>query len=578
MKKAIAACAALFLLLSLASCGNPGGKTPVSQGNTEGKKDPSAFTKEVTWNVLESVDEDFPFEQYVQDEKEKWYLGREATLDAWFQFSYHKCTKSLEEYPTLKAVKEITGIDMIGRRTAGSYTEAVNLMMATGEFPDLITLDYRDPLVEKLIQNGFVYSLDELMEKYEPGMKEELPARLVEAGTYTDGKMMAFMGLTPSNTEEETNLYYNANQSYNVRHDIWEALGKPSIATPDDLYNTLKLFKQQYPKLNGKDSIALAGYGDYGTCTLLTIGNSFGIRETISVNPDSGEVTTKYLDPNYGAFIAFMNKLNREGLMDPEFFIKDLQQQIETASTTAFMMPWMWHALDPANSTLSSKDPNSVFVAIPPMSATGETFSFPGSSRMGGGAVTLIPKRCSDPEAAIRMLRYAASPAGSLQFLRGNPGRDYVVSDGAVDFSDAVKEEIRQDETSFYAESGMADYGNLVYMPLAVKQSYTDLRNQFDVPNSLPYAYDSTNEYYRMTPMPDSAEGIALSTISGIGLRETALAIEAKTAEESAKIVEAMQKEIRATLDFDKLVKYWTDQYKSNVERFGEPKWGPDTK
>ena len=72
MKKAIAACAALFLLLSLASCGNPGGKTPVSQGNTEGKKDPSAFTKEVTWNVLESVDEDFPFEQYVQEEKEKW--------------------------------------------------------------------------------------------------------------------------------------------------------------------------------------------------------------------------------------------------------------------------------------------------------------------------------------------------------------------------------------------------------------------------------------------------------------------------------------------------------------------------
>jgi len=31
------------------------------------------------------------------------------------------------------------------------------------------------------------------MEKYEPGMKEELPARLVEAGTYTDGKKMAFL-------------------------------------------------------------------------------------------------------------------------------------------------------------------------------------------------------------------------------------------------------------------------------------------------------------------------------------------------------------------------------------------------
>lgn len=575
MKKIIALCLVLCLAVSLAACGGNSDPT-IPSTNLENKKDPGSFNKEVSWNVLEHVDEAFPFDEYVADEKEKWNLGREASLDAWFQFDFHRCTQSLDEYSTLKVVKEITGIDMIGRRSAGSYQEAVNMMMATGQFPDMLTLAVEDPLIDKLIAGGFVYSIDELMERYEPGMKEELPERVVEASTYADGKIWFITGQTVANTTKETNMYYNANQAYNVRHDIWEALGKPSIATPEDLYNTLKLFKERYPTLNGQDSIALGGYGVNGICTLFTIGHSWNLGQILSIDQQTGTVNSRYLDPNYAEFVAFMNKLNREGLLDPEFFTKDTQQQIEGAANNTFMIPWMWHALDTANSTLMQTDPNSIFVGIEPMSATDAGYSFPGSSRMGGAAVTLIPKRASDPEAAIRMIRYGLSAAGSLQFLRGNPGEHYTVDDGAVDFSDSVKQAIAENETRFYADSGMADYGNLVYVDLTIKQSYTDLRNKYDLPNSFPYAYDPTAETYRMTPALDSPAGIAYNTINAIGVRETSLAIIAPTAEESAQIIRDMQEEIRNTADYDTLVEFWTQQYKSNLERFGGPQWGPN--
>lgn len=573
MKKALSAALALILLASLAGCS--GKKTPDPPQTSADKRDPAAFTKQVSWDVLSLVDANFPFDEYVQDEHEKWYLGREAKLDWWFQFSWKKCNESFDKYSTLKAVKEITGVDVKAQIPMGSDMEAVNLMMATGDFPDMMTLDPNHPLVRTLIDGGYVYTMDELVAKYEPGFLDEVPEPVKRTGTYDDGKWWGVLGLTVPEWKYESGTPYDlGNQAYNVRHDIWEALGKPSISTPDDLYNTLKLFKQTYPTLGGKDSVGLLGYGNGGDGTLLTLGYSFGLKQYISIDNASGTVTTRYLDPNYPAFIAFMNKLYREGLLDPEFFVKDTQQQTESMATNAFMCPYVWHVCDQANALLKAQNPDSVFVAIPPMSATGKPFSFAGSSTMGGESITLIPKSCKDPEAALRLIRYGYSPAGSLQLYKGNPGEHYVVKDGVVSSSAEVLEAQKGDINAYNKLTGLGDYYALVCLPLKEDRGFEGYRLEYDVPNSYPYSYDSTCEVYNMEPVGDSEAGIALTSVRSIGVRETALAITASSAEESAAIVRQMQADIQATPGYQTLVDYWTNQYKSNVERFGTAKWG----
>ncbi len=572
MKKVISILLMVLMLFGAVGCTPASTELPPVSAN---KKDPAAFTKEVSWNVLESVTEDFPFEEYVADEKEKWNLGREAELDWWFQFYYHQCDKPFSEYDALATVVEITGIDATGRKPVGSDLEAVNLMMATGDFPDLITLDASHFLVRTLIEGGYVYSMDELIEMYEPGFADEIPEAVRTAGTYDDGVLWGMVGLVAPEWKYEGEEPYDlGNHAYNVRLDIWQELGCPSIATPDDLYNTLKLFKEKYPTMNGKESVGIVGYGTNADGTLLTMGYSFGLKQYISVNESTGVVTSRYEDPNYEEFILYMNKLYREGLLDPEFFVKDTQQQTSTLANNAFMMPYVWHTLDDANALLREENPDSVFVSIPPMSATGEEYAFAGSSLMKGESITLIPKTCSDPEAAMRLIRYAYSTAGSLQLLKGNPGEHYLVEDDTVYLTEKVKEGYSIDKNAYNKKYGIGDYYSLVYMPLKEDNNYDQYRLEYDIPNSYKYSYDSTIETYMMEPDSTSDAGIALSSIRSIGVRETAMAITASTEAEAKAIVATMQEEIKKVPGYDALVEYWTEQYAANMERFGGPKWG----
>lgn len=531
-----------------------------------------------TWDVTKNVDESFDLAQYIADEHEKWYLGYEAELELWTPFAWKTCNRSFTRYSALNTVTEITGIDVTCDVALSDATEAIYLMMTTGKWPDIITVDGGTPIVNELIEGGYVYSLTELAELYDPDFLDSLPDAMVESGKLTGDDTVWGMvsDIAPEWKYEGGTVNGNlGNQGYMVRHDIWEALGKPSIATPDDLYNTLKLFKEKYPTLDGKQSVALGGYGNGGDGTLLTLGYSFGLKQDISVNYEDNSVTIRYLDPNYEEFVVFMNKLYREDLLDPEFFVKNAQQSTEGAASNVFMMPWVYHALDEANIILRQKDPNSVFVAIEPMSATGNDFTYRGSSRRNGSSIALVTKACKDPAAALRLMRYGASPTGSLQMYKGNPGQHYTVKDGVFYQSDEVYNAVQSGSWSEYnIDQGVNDFYFFYYGHVKEGLRTYPLREEFDIPNTYPYSYDGTNELFGMAVNPSTDEGIAFTYANQLGWTEQARAIRASTEEECRQIVRQMQKEIQEVYNFDKLVAFWTEQYRQNVERFGDGEWG----
>lgn len=383
--------------------------------------------EKVSWDITKNVDDSFPFDQYVQDEKAKWNVGRNVDFTWYFNYNHHLTTKPWTEYEALKTVAEITGINVTGSIPSGDPNEKIHLMMATNDMPDLITLPFGDAAGEELIKGGYVYSLDELIDKYIPDFKSEVPQVLREIGTYEeiDDRMWSISGVTnPEWLLKEKKDPIIGNFSYSVRKDIWNELGHPSIATPDDLYNTLKLFKEKYPTIDGKTSIGISGWGK-GEGALSTIGYSFGIHD-IYCDEAGSACTVKYMNPNYPDFIAYMNKLFREGLLDPEIFVKDEQQVSEDLATSAFMLPYVYHAAGSANTILDAKKPDSHFIAIPPMSATGKPFSFPGQSRMGARRrpssprKTRIPKPLSSSSATdsarrVRCKSARATPASTIK-------------------------------------------------------------------------------------------------------------------------------------------------------------------
>ena len=556
------------IMLLLASCG--GKEAEITESSSESKQTQTSGAA-LSWDIMKNVDETFPVEQYVKDEKEKWNIGRNVEFTWYFNYNHHYCTKPWTEYEALKIAADITGINVTGTIPTGDPSEKVRLMMATNELPDFVTLGYGDPLGLELIEGGYVYCLDDLISEYVPEFKNEIPSVVRDSGIYEDidGKMWSISGVTlPEWLLKEKKDPSIGNFSYNVRKDLWKALGEPSIATPDELYNTLKLFKKTYPTLNGKTSIGISGYAT-GVGAMMTIGYSFGIYDNY-YDEATKICTLSYFNPNYPEFIAYMNKLYREGLMDPEIFIKDDQKVIEDLSTCAFMMPYVWHAADPANAVLNAKDPESHFIAIPPMSATGKPFAFPGASRIGGAVETFVTKKCKDPEAAVKLIRYGFSPTGTMQICQGTPGIHYYVENGVYYRPEKLVDEINKDPAAFNNRTGIWDYYSLWYQPMPGKRSDSPDRVKYDIPNSVPYAFDSTIMRYKMTPSGSTDAGVALATILTIANNATR-AIAAPTAEESAQIIEKMLKDIRNTKDYDKLEKFMTERYTKNLERFGGP-------
>lgn len=566
------------LIAGLAACG--GSDQDQTAAGTESADTSYRAVQEVStdWDITKNVDESFDLAKYIADEHEKWYLGYDTTLSLWTPFAWKTCNRSFSNYKALKTVKEITGVDVTCDVALSDATEALYLMMTTGNWPDIITLDGATPIVNELIQGGYVYSLTELAEKYDPDFISSLPPAMVEAGKVASDDTVWGMvsDIAPEWKYENGTINGNlGNQGYMVRHDIWEALGEPSIATPEDLYNTLKLFKEKYPTLDGKNSIPLGGYGNGGDGTLLTIGYSFGLKQDISINFDDDSVTLRFLDPNYEEFAVYMNRLFREGLLDPEFFVKNAQQSTEGAASNVFMMPWVYHALDEANMILRQNDPDSVFVAIEPMNNCGSSFSYRGSSRMTGSSIAFITKKCSDPAAALRLMRYGASPAGSLQMYKGNPGEHYIVKDGVFYQSDAVYEAMQGGSWSEWnLDQGVNDFYFFYYGSVKEGLRTYPLREQFDIPNTYPYSYDGTNELFGMSVNTTTDAGIAFTYANQIGWTEQARAITASSEEECRQIVRAMQEEIKGVYNFDQLEAFWTEQYRSNVARFGRGEWG----
>lgn len=566
---------AICLAMLFTACGKngDGGETTAptqSETATSGTTEGTEAT--VSWDIFTNVDDSFPFEQYVKDEKAKWHIGREVNFTWYVNYTGHYATKPWTEYEALKTVAEITGITVTGEIPTIDPTEKMRMMMATNDLPDLITIGFGDPIGHELIAGGHVLCLEDLINQYVPEFNDELPQILREIGTYDDidGKMWSISGVTnPEWLLKEKKDPGIGNFSYNVRKDLWMDLGEPSIATPDDLYNTLKLFKQTYPTLEGKTSIGIGAYAG-GEDVLMTIGYSFGVYN-VYYDEETRICTTKYLDPDYPRFIEYLNRLYREGLMDPDMFGKDSQTATEDLSSRVFMLPYVWHALDQgANQILESKDPDSHFIAIPPMDATGEGFKFPGASRVGGAVQTFITKDCVDPEAAVKLIRYGFSPAGSMQVGQGNPGQHYHVENGVFFRPEREAQKMAEDSAAYLNKTGIWCYYMLWYQPMPMRRDYSEDRAKYDVPNSTPYAYDSTIETYMMIPSPTTDEGVARNTVEAIAGARYA-AIMAPTAEESAQIIQQMIRDIRNAVDYDKLEKYMTERYQKNLEKFGGP-------
>lgn len=515
---------------------------------------------------------------YVKQQWEKWNIGKDIKLDWFLGVATHTYLKDWSEYSILNDVVKITGVSPKIDVPAGDVTERMNIMITMDDWPDMMTVNYGDPVLDTLVSSGQVYCLEDLAKEYNDDWMETINPQLKsDSSSDVDGKLYGIPGayLLPFLCESKDGV---GAYTYNVRQDIYEELGSPDITTLDGFYNALKAFKQKYPKMNGKTTIPLH-LGTNGAEGMTTLRYSFGVED---LYVHDGKAEPYIFNPKYKEFLMFMNKLTREGLVDPDALLKDKTSADQELATRTFMMPSYFWYLDAANATLAGEKNPTRYISVEPLNNTGtDKVRFPGLSRLGA-TMTIIPKKSSNPKAAYMFLKYMLSEDGNMLMLYGHEGTEwnFVEKENEkgekekwIQRTPAVQEQWTNNYTQYLEETGMFTFTYAFLKPYPEIGMEHPSRMKYDRPLANKYCFDTTLYSYKMAPVSTSAEGIASQKSGDIVDKSTYDIVTASSEAEASKLFDQMIKEVKAVPDYGKVLTFINDRYQKNVQKFGEERY-----
>ncbi|MEF2247394.1 extracellular solute-binding protein [Paenibacillus sp. IITD108] len=475
-------------------------------------------------------------QQMLLQQKSKWFIGEEFNFNWYINLPNWKFNGKWTDYPILRDVSEITGAIPVIKYPKGNFNDNMNLMIASGTLPDMITFEMNDPTIDRLIRQGLLYSYDELIDKYVPEFRDEIPEDVYQ---YTKSELDNQLYGLPSffisqwRFDQKNNIGVLA---YHVREDMYEELGSPDMTTPEGFIAALRAFKQKFPTIEGKPSIPLSA-GENGW-SLEIMEQSFGIKPLYI--DQEGNAHLKFKDPQFIPFIKFANQLYREGLLDPDYMLKQQPQLQEDFENRVFAVPLHYFGLG---------DASQKYVAIEPMQAVPHV-EFPSHNRLGW-TFTAITKNAKNPEALIKFARYMWSSDGNLLVNYGHDRENYIIRDNLIESTIGAEKDGAWTFRFFYHE----------WIPL--KEKLQDVRG----PVINKYAADWSAFYSKINPPATSHEGIIETQILNIIVSEYPKIIVAESEKKALELYGSML-DMMKEAGLEQLEQYYDKRYKKNIEQF----------
>ncbi|MGM0882171.1 MAG: ABC transporter substrate-binding protein [Bacillota bacterium] len=320
-------------------------------------------------------------------------------------------TKHVEEKFNVKIKWDLAPADaLVDRR---------QLLLASGDYPEVFLegkLTHTDLLTYG--KQGVFLPLNDLIEKYAPNIKAmmEKKSYFKDAITATDGNIYALPRLNEC-------YHCTFSQKFWMNKEWLDKVGLPVPTTTDELYTVLKAFKEKDPNGNGKaDEIPLTGAPNKTVWN----GNIDAYLMNSFIYNDNG----KYLTLNDGKVdfaankegwkqgLIYMNKLYKEGLIDPASFTQNDQaigqlgnregDELVGSITTALVS----YLVNPYDDKLTR---HKHWVIVPPLKGP-EGVQLAGASQGIGDFQFAITNKATEAQqiAAIKIADYAFSEEGAL--------------------------------------------------------------------------------------------------------------------------------------------------------------------
>ncbi len=354
-------------------------------------------------------------------------IKTDETLTYWMPMTANISTSASNygDLPIAQALSEKTGIKVkYIHPSLTNATEKFNLMVASGEFPDIIEYTWSGYGPDKAIKDGIILPLNELIDAYAPNVKkiyDENP-EIAKTAKTDSGKYFS-MGIVA--VEDKL----NTSGGLIIRQDWLDELGLAMPETIDEWYTVLKAFKEK------KGATAPLSFSR-GEAYLGVFTGAF--KTTFDFYVKDGKVVFGPMDDECKDFLITMNKWYEEGLLDNNFSTNDAATiranmlNGVTAVSYGGLGGTMGALMDAAT------EPGYKLAGAPyPTHKKGETPMF-GQTNPKFIANAAISVKCKNPELAIKFLDYGYSEEGKMLMNFGTEGVSYEMKDGYPAYTELI--------------------------------------------------------------------------------------------------------------------------------------------
>lgn len=311
--------------------------------------------------------------------------------------------------------------------TPNSFSEKVNVTLASGSMPDLtLVTDTGNAAFRAMAQQGAFWDLTELIKSYPNLMK--FPD-ITFTNNLIDGRLYGVPRVRPT----------EGNAQPLIRTDWLKSLGLEMPKTVDELYAVMQAFKEKAP--DGQDgTIGLSGYvnqdnmGQFGFIEDAFNGTS-GKYKVVD-----GRLVDVTLEPSERQALEWFRKAYAEKLIPQDFALlkhdqaKDLVYAGRAGmfSDKPNQIPGMLQELQKAG----QKDADLEW--LPYLEGPNGKFASKGNGHFG---MFVIPKTVPEEKMKklLAFLDYGASDEGHELANYGRPGIEFNLADGSYELTDKAK-------------------------------------------------------------------------------------------------------------------------------------------
>ncbi|MCD7819778.1 MAG: extracellular solute-binding protein [Lachnospiraceae bacterium] len=336
----------------------------------------------------------------------------------------------------------VTAEDVGGAANATTLSDSFNLMLVSGELPDVIIAPWQAYTggAGRAIDEGYIVDLMDYSE-YIPNLLnylDENPAIAAQVLT-PDGRL----GFAPFIGE---NPYCSAGLV--IRKDWLDELGLDQPTTIDEMYNVLKAFKENYEECRAPMTFEARWLFQQGYANTISSAWMEAYKDYVV----DGEVRFGPLTEGYREFIETLAQWYSEGLLDSDFAAID-KSTVQTKFSTGLSGVSIQQINNIKNCISANEGTDYAVIALESLVMNkGEEpkLSMQSVQHFEGNYCYSVSTSCSDIEAACRWLDWRFSEEGIMTMNYGIEGVTYEVIDGEVQLTELItdNEETPDDYTA----------------------------------------------------------------------------------------------------------------------------------